>query len=119
MGSPGGRAEGSERLRWGWRSLKSRSRRKQSCSEQVKVGRKAEGDGVWGGLAGTLLGGQMRADTETHISGSCFVQDWCAPSPNTHTDTAALSRHWSLVGSLGGIRDARTRDCPGLWRGGV
>lgn len=57
---------------------------------------------MWGGLAGTLLGGQMRADTETHVSGRRFVQDWCAPSPSTHTDTAVLSSPWSPVASLGG-----------------
>ena len=37
-----------------------------------------------------------------HVSGRRFVQDWCAPSPSTHTDTAVLFSPWSPVASLGG-----------------
>lgn len=78
---------------------------------------------MWGGLAGTLLGGQMRADSRfwkalTFLEGA-LSRTGVRPPP-AHTQTLLSC---SVPGALWlpwvGMRDSWTRACPGLWRGGV
>lgn len=97
----------------GWKEAEPEKQKWEEAELRGEV--KVEGRSAGDGLAGTLLGGQARAETEAHVSGSRFVQDWCTPP-------AVLSSHWSLncpgngwTGLSIGIRNSWAGACPGLW----